>query len=500
MELAHSDNLCALTQVLSYRSRPRKSGPENQAQKIRRPQLSITSYFDAFDAKALREDFPLGEDLYTTYCGMSKDELFARQNAHFMQTVAFAWKVPFYQRLWGKAGVVVSDINSLADIKKLPTYSKADLMESVEAHPPIGDFDGLDSYPDDKRPPLIFQTTSGTTGRPQPLLFGPKSREAQNLLLGRIYAMQGMTNRDVIHSVYGHGMVNGGHYVREAVTHWVGSQMLTAGTGIETRSINQVHLMRDFGATAIVGFGDYINRLSEVAREAGLEPGKDIPVRLICGHMGVDSTDAMSRAWGGAEVFDWYGVGDTGAIAGQGPDRDGLHVMEDAQYIEILDVDDHMPVASGEIGNMVCTCLYKDDIFPIIRFNTNDVSRYLPGANQLGLPFQRIAGFLGRSDNMIKLRGINVYPQGIGTILSTRFDETNGEYYCRVERGKTRDEMTAVVEVRERPEGLAQAMAEMLRTQLGVSIAIELASPGETADVTGIEVKQKATRLIEVGA
>ena len=460
--------------------------------------MSVTSYFDAFDAKALRKDFPLGEDLYSTYCAMSKDELFARQNAHFVKAVAFAWKVPFYRRLWGNAGVVASDIKSLADITKLPTYSKSDLMTSVEAYPPIGDFDGLSTYADDKRPPLIFQTTSGTTGRPQPLLFGPKSREVQNLLLGRVYAMQGITNRDVIHSVYGHGMVNGGHYIREAVTHWVGAQILTAGTGIETPSVTQVNLMRDFGATVIVGFGDYINRLSEVAREAGLEPGRDIPIRLISGHMGVDSTDAMSRAWGGAEVFDWYGVGDTGTIAGQGPDRDGLHVMEDAQFIEILDVDDHTPVEFGEIGDMVCTCLYKDDIFPIIRFNTHDVSRYLAGANPLDLPFQRIAGFLGRSDNMIKLRGINIYPQGIGAILSTRFDETNGEYYCRVERGKTRDEMTVVVEVRERPQDLAQTMAEMLRAQLGVAIGIELANPGETAQVTGIEVKQKASRLIEV--
>jgi phenylacetate-CoA ligase len=462
--------------------------------------LSITSYFDAFDVEALRRDFPLGEELFTTYRGMSRDELFARQNAHFMKSLAFAWKIPFYQRLWGSAGVESGDIKSLEDITKLPIYSKSHLMEAVEAYPPIGDFDGLDTYSDDKRPPLIFQTTSGTTGRPQPLLCGPKSREAQALLLGRVYALQGVTNRDVIHSVYGHGMVNGGHYAREAVTHWVGGQMLTAGTGIETRSINQVNLMRDFGATVIIGFGDYINRLSEVAREAGLEPGKDIPVRLICGHMGVESTGTMSRAWGGADVFDWYGVGDTGAIAAQGPDRDGLHVLEDAQYVEILDVEDNTPVAEGEIGNMVCTCLYKDDVFPIIRFNTHDVSRYLPGENQLGLPFQRIAGFLGRSDNMVKLRGINVYPQGIGTILSTQFDATNGEYYCRVTRSSGRDEMTAVVEVREKTEGLAQAMEDRLRTQLGISITVELAAPGETAEVTGVEVKQKATRLVEISA
>jgi phenylacetate-CoA ligase len=138
---------------------------------------------------------------------------------------------------------------TLDDITKLPTYSKGDLMASVEAHPPLGDFHGLDSYPPGIRPPLIFQTTSGTTGRPQPLLFGPKSREIQNLLLARFYALMGITRDDVIHSVYGHGMVNGGHYVREAVTHWTGAQFLSAGTGVETRSATQVGLMRDFNAT-----------------------------------------------------------------------------------------------------------------------------------------------------------------------------------------------------------------------------------------------------------
>ena len=126
------------------------------------------------------------------------------------------------------------DIRALDDITRLPCYSKADLMASVEAHPPLGDFHGVDSTPPDQRPPLIFQTTSGTTGRPQPLLFGPKSREIQNLLLARFHALQAITRADVIRSVDGHGMVNGGHYVREAVLHWTGAQFLSAGTGVET--------------------------------------------------------------------------------------------------------------------------------------------------------------------------------------------------------------------------------------------------------------------------
>ena len=277
------------------------------------------NYFDAMDYAGLLAEYGRPEDFLTTFRQLGRDELRSRQNRRFLSVVAFAWKVPFYQRLWGSAGIEPGDIRSIEDVVKLPTYSKADLMASVEAYPPIGDFHGLDSYREDDRPPLIFQTTSGTTGKPQPLLFGPKSREIQNLLLARIYALQGITQRDVIHSVYGHGMVNGGHYAREAVLHWVGAQMMSGGTGVETRSVNQVSLMRDFGATVVIGFGDYVKRLADVAREAGLTPGEDIPVRIISGHLGSDSREAMSQAWGGAMVYDWYGVGDTGIDCRRGP-------------------------------------------------------------------------------------------------------------------------------------------------------------------------------------
>ena len=412
--------------------------------------------------------------------------------------MAFAWRVPFYERLWRKAGAAPGDIRALDDIVKLPSYAKADLMESVEAHPPIGDFHGRDAHPGGKRPAIIFQTTSGTTGKPQPLLFGPRSREAQNLLLARLYLMQGLTDDDVIHSVYGHGMVNGGHYVREAVTHFVGARFMSAGTGVETRSQQQVQLMRDFGATAIVGFGDYIKRLSDVAREMGLTPGRDIPIRMISGHLGAENRETMSRAWGGAEVYDWYGVGDTGAIAGEGPDRSGLHVLEDAQFLELLDVETGKPVEAGAIGDMVCTCLFKDDIFPIIRFNTHDVSKFVDGESPLGPSFRRIAGFLGRSDNMVKLRGINVYPTGVGAVVTERFSALAGEYLCRVERRNGRDEMTVMLEsTTPEDRDLAAACAAHLRTTLGVEMLVELAPIGGLAPLTGIEMRQKPIRLID---
>ena len=455
------------------------------------------SYFDAMDYPRLLAEFGRPEEFATRIARISRDELRARQELQFARIMAFAWAVPFYRRHWATRGIEPGDIKGLADIVHLPPYGKSDLMAAVEAYPPLGDFHGLDTYAPDKRPPLIFQTTSGTTGRPQPLLFGPRSREVQNLLLARLYALMGMHRRDVVHSVYGHGMVNGGHYVREAVTHWTGAQFLSAGTGVETRSAQQVALMRDFGATVIVGFGDYIKRLAEVAREEGLEPGRDIPVRMIAGHMGAESHAGMAAAWGGALVYDWYGVGDTGAIAGEGPDKAGMYVQEDAQYLEILDIDSGLPVADGQPGDMVVTCLYKDDVFPIIRFNTHDVSAFRTDTSALGLTFRRIQGFLGRSDNMVKLRGINIYPTGIGAILTGAFVDLLSEYVCVVDRRDGRDEMLVRIEARGDTGRATDAYQALLRTRLGVDVAVELAAPGALAGLTGIEVRQKPIRLID---
>lgn len=460
--------------------------------------MTLLNYFDAADIPGIRRDYPVGEAFLERFRAMSRDELRAIQSARFRKVLDFAWKVPFYQRLWRERGIEPGDIRGLDDIARLPTYSKSDLMASVERNPPLGDFDGQSAHPEGRRPQIIIQTTSGTTGRPQPLLYGPYSRELQNALLARIYMLQGMNDRDVVHSVYGFGMVNGGHYIRETVSHWIGARLLSAGTGVETRSAQQAALMRDFGATVLVGFGDFLRRLAEVARENGIEPGRDIRLRLITGHLGPEGREPISSVWGGCPVYDWYGVGDTGLIAGEGPDMDGMYVMEDAQYLELVDSDSGAPVGTGERGDMVCTCLYKNDIFPIIRFNTHDVTEEITGQSALGLPFRRILGFRGRSDNMVKLRGINVFPSAIGALLMAERSDYAGEFLCEVSREAGRDEMTVLAEVRGAPdEALRESYEALLRARLGVEMRVQLCPPGSLAERTGVESRQKPVRLFD---
>ena len=463
------------------------------------------NYFEAIDIGEMARAFPTGDAFFSRYVGMSRDELIHHQWTLLKRVLARAQDIPFYQRLWRTTGVTAQDIRHVEDLHLLPTFGKAEIMASIAAHPPFGDHHGRDIPVNGRLLPMIMHATSGTTGSPQPLFFSPRTREAHKLLLARAYLMQGLAPTDVVHSVYGHGPVNGGHYIREAVIHHTPALYFSAGTGIETPSLKQVEYMRDFGATVIVGFADYILRLAQVAHEAGIVPGKDINIRMISGHLSADARDKLSKAWGGAELFDWYGVGDTGLIATEGPDHDGMHVMEDAHLLEICDVETGKPTSSNNshpspddtVGDMVVTCLFSEDIFPIVRFNTHDVTQTLSGDSALKLPFRRIRGFLGRSDNMVKLRGINIYPQALASVLAPLPDFV-GEYVCVLTRHQQRDELTVRIECHPPHDpDRVDHYRQHLKAKLGVDVAVDLVPPQSLAALTGVEARQKPIRLID---
>ncbi len=456
--------------------------------------MSPFPYVVSSDPDRMAREFPIGDGFLTTYGGMSTDALRALQEARFADVVHTAWATPFYQRLWGGHGLDVGAPLTLDDLPHLPVFDKSHVMDDVAAYPPFG---SLAQRTDQAPGPRVLQTTSGTTGSPQPVLWGPWGREVQNAVLGRVYRWLDVGTHDVVHSVYGHGLVNGGHYAREAVTRYTDAVMLSAGTGIETSSERQVQVMAQFGATVLIGFADYFRRLAEVARERGLEPGRDIPVRLIVGQLPAGSREALEELWPGARAFDWYGVADTGIVSAEGPARDGHHVMGDATFLELLDPESHLPVAEGELGDMVVTSLGKSDLAPLIRFNTHDLTSALPGRGAADLPFMRTTGMQGRSDQMVKLRGINVYPTAIGALLSS-VDGFTGEYYCRLERRSDGAEhLVVVVETTSSDPGGAERIAGHLTTALGVKVGAETAAPGSTAEATGLTVRQKPTRLID---
>ena len=457
----------------------------------------MSEYFRQANPYKVVTDYPIGNEVWSKFGEMNGEQIRNLQETRFLQLVKKAWSNPFYLRRWSSVGLEPGDIVSLDDITKIPTFSKSDLMESVEKFPPFGDFIGKASWADGQR--VVMHTTSGTTGNPQPLFYGPRDREIQNALLARAYLLQGLNHDDIVHSVYGFGMVNGGHYIREAVLHYTNALLLPAGTGLETRSEQQIDLMRRYGATVIVGFSDYITKLADVAKKVGLDPVTDLKIRMISGHLAEDGGAAMAEAWGGVECFDWYGVGDTGIIAAEGPDHDGLYIWEDAHLVEILDSETGKVVGDGEKGNICNTVLFKDTVYPVIRFDTKDVSTVLPGSGGLSLPFRRLAGFQGRSDNMIKLKGINIYPTGIAAILKD-VQELNGEYFCQVEKQAGLDVMKVVCETQENnySGALIDHIQMILKQRLGVALEVELTGPGLTAEKTQINARQKPIRLIDL--
>ena len=450
-------------------------------------------YFSVANPAGLKREYPLGDDFTARFAGMSRDELRAIQEGRFRRCLERAWATPFYRRLWSEAGLEPGDVTSLADLERLPVFSKSDLMKSVEANPPFGDYHAhRDDDPRSGPAGLVMQTTSGTTGAPQPIFFGPRSRELQALMVARAWLLQGLKAGDVVHSCYAHGMVNAGHFVREAALHYTRAVLLSAGAGNETPSITQVRNMARFGATVLVGFADYLRKLADTARSRGLVPGRDIRVRMISTHLGLTPREELAQAWAAEAVYDWYGVGDTGLIAAEGPDLDGMHVMEDAHFVEILDSASGKPAADGEAGELVCTCLYKDDAYPIIRFNTRDMSARLAGGNALDLPFGRIAGFLGRSDNMVKFKGVNFYPEAVAAVLG-ELDEYAGDYVC-VREG---EQLHIEIEARDpRLRGLAEQISTLIRERLGVRVPVKLREAGTLGELTGSESRQKPRRLV----
>ncbi len=457
--------------------------------------MSDRTYLDFVDPGRLRREYPTGLAMFQAYEHLGEDELRSIQDERLQRSLARAWQTPFYRDRWHAVGAEPGDVRSVEQLGLLPVFDKSDLMADIASRPPFGTAHAEDSYAPADAPPVVLQTTSGTTADPQPVLFGPWGRETANVLAARMFNWLGVGPHDIVHSVYGHGTVNGGHYLREAVTHFTSAKFLSAGTGVETPSVRQVALMRQFRPTVLIGFGDYLRHLAQVAREQGIDPVTDIPVRMILGHFPARHRASVEADWG-APAYDWYGVADTGCIAAEGPDRTGLYVWEDAHFVEIVD-DAGQPTEPSEDGDIVVTCLYKDDIAPIIRFNTHDRSSWSLESPGFDLPFRRISGFHGRSDNMVKIRGINVYPHA----LAASFDadaQLTGEYFCRAIREPSgREDLVVIVEHRSPESADSVDYADRLRAVIGLRPIVQLVGPGDTAQLTGIERKQKPNRLID---
>jgi len=448
--------------------------------------------FQSLDYRRLIEEYPPAPAFFQDVFVRSPRELRALQERRLRRAVERAWEVPFYRRRWQAAGVKPGDIGSLEDLRKLPTYSVEDIRQSVEDHPPFGDYLGLD--PRAGEVPLRIHASGGTTGEPRPTFYTPWDREVGNILRARSYYFHGLRPGDLVMITPLYSTHNAAFSVHEALWHWLGCIPVSTSAGVVTRTRRALEIARKWEVAAIVGFAEYLLHMAQEAKEMGLEVGRDLKLKLIeC----FGKSDLVREAWG-VPAYDTYGMHEVQAVSSECPYGGGHHVWEDAFVVEVVDPRaPGKPVGPGQEGSIILTALYKD-AYPIIRYDTRDLTRlWPPGQCACGSWMQKIDPILGRADFMVKLRGVNVWPDACGAIVASN-SRLTGEYYCIVETGTNRDDMTVRAEYEAGVTDLATLQTELeevLRSKLGVRILVELVPPGSLAPLTGLGVFPKARRL-----
>lgn len=447
--------------------------------------------FQSIDYRKLIEEYPPAPAFFTDVFLRSPGELRALQARRLRQAVERAWPVPFYRRRWQAAGVEPGEIATLDDLRKLPPYTVEDIRQSVERCPPFGDYLGRDPRAGDV--PWRIHSSGGTSGEPRPTFYSPWDREVGNILRARSYYFHGLRPGDLVMITNLYSTHNAAFSVHEALWHWLGCIPVSTSAGVVTRTRRALEIARNWEVSAIVGFPEYLLHMAQEAREMGLRIGCDLKLRRIeC----FGKSDLVREAWG-VPAYDTYGMHEVQAVSSECPRGGGHHVWEDAFIVEVVDPATGEPVDPGQEGSIIVTALYKD-AYPVIRYDTKDLTRrWAAGPCACGSSMQKIDPILGRADFMVKLRGVNVWPEACGAIVASN-GRLTGEYYCIVERGDNRDEMTLRAEHKAGVTDLATLqtdLEEALRSRLGVRILVELVPPDSLAALTGLGVLPKPRRL-----
>ncbi len=360
---------------------------------------------------------------------MSRDQLHRLQEDRFLRQMERAWSVPFYQRHWGKVGIEPADIRGLDDLKRLPVFSVHDLRDSIERHPPWGDLIGIDPDIDDPMP-LILQTSGGTTGLPRAMLYTPRDREVMNINTARRMYMQGVRPFDRVQVALATGLPNAGFLLRESLWKYTGAIPIVTGTGNQTPSRRQIEIMRAWNVDFFAALPAYIRHLGNVARDELKFDVRDLKLKGLLCWLGVDDRKPLEAQWG-TDVYDNYGTNEFGTVCCDCTQKSGMHVFEDAFIASVEDPQTFSTRPDGEKGVLVVTTLFKHAA-PMIRFNTNDVMSFVAGECACGSTHRRLSKVFGRADNMVKFRGVNIFPEAVGALVS-EYVEASGEYVCVVE-------------------------------------------------------------------
>ncbi|MBI2466365.1 MAG: hypothetical protein HYV62_00845 [Candidatus Rokubacteria bacterium] len=467
--------------------------------------MKVPYYYRSLDWRALVRAYPPSRDFAETVFRYDRKKIARLQGRRFLEIVSYAWTNPFYRRRWEAAGARRGDIRSVTDIVKLPMVAVEDFKEGIKAKPPFGEHQGLGTA-DGVRTPIKIQSSGGTTGLPRPTLFTPREWEIQGIQGSRALWVQAARPGHVMQIPSTLSTANLGWFYYLSCLNWSGVVPVTTGSGNVTASRRQLEVAFEWGTNLWAGFPEYLMHLASVAAQEGFDLRK-LKTRFITSFLGPDLDGSLRKLMEGTwhcPVYDNYGTHEVGLGAFECREQDGLHVNEDMFLVEVADVDTDRILPPGEKGNLVITSFYRHHP-PLIRYNLRDYIRLVSDGTRrcgCGSYFMKMDHFLGRSDDMVKLRGTNVFPMAcLGAVTSD--DRTTGEWLCVVERKEggldIRDDMTVKVEVKDGAadrEGLKARLEDRLRSDLGVKVAVELVPAGSLAAYTyGREGKAK--RLVD---
>ena len=396
-----------------------------------------------------------------------------------------AKQVPFYQQKFAESGVKPSQIRSLADVRRLPFTTNSDLRAQYPKGFLIPGKDDL----------IRLHTSSGTTGKPKALFFSRKDVDQAAELIARCLVMTGVTKQDVLQNMMTYGLFTGAlvmHYGAEKL----GMMVIPAGPG---NSEKQLLLMQDFRSTVIHTTPSYALYFSDFLEKKGVDPRRDLALRkaYIGSEPYSEATTKKIEAALGVEVFNSYGLSEMNGpgVAFDCEARSGMHIWEDNYLVEIINPETGEPLPDGETGEMVLTSLCREAM-PILRYRTRDITSIVPGVCSCGRTHRRLNRITGRSDDMLIVRGANLYPQQIERVLMGIPGVGRNYLICL----EGLDEMIVKVELAEATfDGqvehlvhLQNQITEKLRAEINVKPKVEISQPGTLPVSEG-----KAKRVID---
>lgn len=418
---------------------------------------------------------------------MSRDEMSNLQSARLRKEVSRVYhNVEPYRKKMQEAGLEPGDISGIEDIEKLPFTTKDDLRDNYPF--------GLFAVPLSEI--VRIHASSGTTGKATVVGYTRKDIDVWAECVARCCAMAGLGRNDIIQVAYGYGLFTGGlggHYGAEHL----GATVVPMSTGNTQKLID---MMIDFGATGLMCTPSYLMHIAEVIEERGLKDKIKLKATLNGAEPWTENMRKQIEERLGIEAHDIYGLSE---IMGPGVATDchfhrGLHIFEDHFYPEIVDPKTLKPVPDGETGELVITTLTKEGI-PMIRYRTKDLTSITHEKCECGRTTARISRFKGRSDDMLIIRGVNVFPSQVETALLT-VDGINPNYQIIVDRVNHQDTLAILVEVEERffsdeikeLENLQKKIEHAVHQAIGLHAKIKLVEPKTIERSMG-----KAVRVID---